>query len=535
MDYCSASNQIKSYAPTAVGSVLLAKNIDCVSLEANLVSCDALTIKGQSMAAVPGVIDKTQNMSAIPNQTTHTGNFISSDIQVGQISPVDSSAGVTVLGKLEQSYANSSGGIDVYLTNSSVPQSGTMGISMGQSKTTSYNAWQMAFYYAGTGNTSNRLDFKALGQSATMSLISGKVGINTTAPSEALDVSGNLKISGTSSLTGAITAGSNITMSGSSATASLKTTTVTSLTNTGNETITGTLGVTGATTVTSLTNTGNETITGTLGVTGAITAASNITMSGTGATASLKATTVTSLTNSGSETITGTLGVTGATTVTSLSASGNVTISGTVSATSQIAASIGQVLGNLAWSSTAGVNSYKTENILSTAQAINSAYSPRVYTLYFTQLKSSGYGSTTDKPYIRVGYGGSTTTWSSNYTGFIAANTGSALTKEEVSSTGIPVYPINSGSSWSDTYSHNGVFTLTYMFAAGGGYIYRWDYTNVASVVGGATTAAAHVLGSGYIFNTTSTGRPTALGIFYGATNTTSNLLTAQIVSAHIV
>jgi hypothetical protein len=403
MDYCAAKNQIGTYATsTATASnTLFAKNIDCVSLEANLVSCDALTIQGTSFNA--SVFTNTQNMTAIPNETTFAGNVITPDVTTNRVTAIDPTLGLSVLSKLEQSYNTTAGGVNLYLTNSSLAttsssSTGYMGLSMGTSKTATNNAWQMLYFNVLSGSTTNRLDFRMLGQTtATLSMTHG------------------------------------------------------------NATVNGAMTVTGATSLT-----------------------------------------------------------------------------GTLAATGQVVATIGQQLGTIAWSSTAGVNSYKTENILATAQALNSAYIPRVYTLYFTQLKSSGYAATTDKPFIRVGYGGATTTWSSNYTGFVSANSGNSLVKEEVTTTGIPVYPINAGTMWGDTYSHSGVFTLTYMFAAGGGYIYRWEYTNVTSQVGGATTAVATVAGTGYIFNTTATGRPTALGIFYGATNTTSNLLTAQIVSAHI-
>lgn len=120
----------------------------------------------------------------------------------------------------------------------------------------------------------------------------------------------------------------NITSSG--------TYTVGTLAVTGNATIGGTLGVTGATTLSSLGVTGNETVGGTLGVTGATTLSSlgvtgNETVGGTlGVTG---ATTLSSLGVTGNETVGGTLGVTGATTLSSVGISGNATIGGTLGVT----------------------------------------------------------------------------------------------------------------------------------------------------------------------------------------------------------
>jgi hypothetical protein len=77
---------------------------------------------------------------------------------------------------------------------------------------------------------------------------------------------------------------------------------------TGNVTISGTLGVTGATTLSSLAASGNATVGGTLGVTGTCT--------------------VGALTATGNTTVGGTLGVTGATTLAAVTVSGLVSLSG---------------------------------------------------------------------------------------------------------------------------------------------------------------------------------------------------------------
>jgi hypothetical protein len=77
-----------------------------------------------------------------------------------------------------------------------------MGLRMGTSKIATNSGWDMLYVNAGSGLVSNRLDFKMSGQTTpTLSLINGLVGINKTSPTEALDVTGNVKISGTLTLT----------------------------------------------------------------------------------------------------------------------------------------------------------------------------------------------------------------------------------------------------------------------------------------------------------------------------------------------
>ena len=152
-----------------------------------------------------------------------------------------------------------------------------------------------------------------------------------------LSVTNNETVGGTLGVTGATTLSSTLTAG---------TSTLTSLSVTNNETVGGTLGVSGATTLsstltagtstlTSLSVTNNETVGGTLGVTGATTLSSTLT-AGTS--------TLTSLSVTNNETVGGTLGVTGATTLsstltagtstlTSLSVTNNETVGGTLGVT----------------------------------------------------------------------------------------------------------------------------------------------------------------------------------------------------------
>ena len=125
-----------------------------------------------------------------------------------------------------------------------------------------------------------------------------------------LAASGNATVGGTLGVTGALTAAS---FSGAGNTAAP---------HPNGATVTGTLAVTG-----------NETVSGTLGVTGAVTAAS---FSGTGSTAAPHpngATVAGTLAVTGNETVSGTLGVTGALTV-----GGSSTLTGAVTATGTLTA-----------------------------------------------------------------------------------------------------------------------------------------------------------------------------------------------------
>jgi hypothetical protein len=324
-DYCASRNQIKNYAPTAAGSTLFAKNIDCVTLEAGLVACDVLTVQGVDLSGINDVIDKTQYQSASGNNTTFAGNTTTSSLVTGQISALNPSTGITLSSSVEQLIATPSNGITLSLTNPSLNASGgTMGLQIGTSKTTSNASWDILYQnYNSAGGTTNKLTFGSHNNfPQTLIMTHGKVGVNNTNPAEALDVSGNMKVSGTSSLTGTISCGSissvgtitqsgtsaALTQTGASATASLKATTVTSLNCSGTCTVTGSI-VSGS----------NINSGGTLTLTGASAA---LNQTGASATASLKATTVTSLTTTGNASVTGTLGVTGATNLTSLDVSG---------------------------------------------------------------------------------------------------------------------------------------------------------------------------------------------------------------------
>lgn len=216
MDYCAAKNQIKSYAPTSAGSTLFAKNIDCGTLDADYIGCSELSINGVPITGITDVTNKTQNIldTTSSNNTIIQGTLEVPDVETTRITAIDPTAGLTLNSKVDQNISTSTGGITLYLTNASLGTASTnyMGFAMGTSKTSSNNAWQMLYYNTTSGSSNNRLEFKMMNQfTPTLSMIQGKVGIANAAPTEALDVTGNAKVSanltvgGTLAVTGAST------------------------------------------------------------------------------------------------------------------------------------------------------------------------------------------------------------------------------------------------------------------------------------------------------------------------------------------
>jgi len=186
--------------------------------------------------------------------------------------------------------------------------------------------------------------------SGTSLILSGGVNAGTSTLTS-LSVTNNETVGGTLGVTGASTLTGNTSIGGT-----LGVTGATTLSSTsahgGAATFSSTVNVTGATTLTTLTTSGtstltslsvtnNETVGGTLGVTGASTLTGNTSIGGTlGVTG---ATTLSSTTaHGGAATFSSTVNVTGATSVTSLSASGNATFTSSVAITSGAAA--GKVL-----------------------------------------------------------------------------------------------------------------------------------------------------------------------------------------------
>jgi len=210
--------------------------------------------------------------------------------------------------------------------------------------------WQLGSGALSPANITNDLLIGGASSGSAKFQVSGTTG-NTT-------IAGTLGVTGASTLTGNTTVGGTLGVTGLTSLANLNTSgniadsgtlSVTSTsTLTGNTTVGGTLGVTGNTTLSSLSTTGNTTVGGTLGVTGN-TSLTSLSTSG-------------NITNSGNETIAGTLGVTGNTSLSTLSTSGNITNN----ANETIAGTLG-VTGATTLSSTLSV----TKNSGSTAVTFN--------------------------------------------------------------------------------------------------------------------------------------------------------------------
>lgn len=141
--------------------------------------------------------------------------------------------------------------------------------------------------------------------------VNGPVKVSGVLTAAGVTNTGNGSISGTLGVTGNATVGGTLGVTGATSLSSVSTsgaaTVGTTLGVSGNATVTGTLGVTGATSLSSVSTSGAATVGTTLGVTGAATLSSTLGVTG--------ATSLSSVSTSGSATVGTTLGVTGNATV----------------------------------------------------------------------------------------------------------------------------------------------------------------------------------------------------------------------------
>lgn len=280
MDYCNPQNQIKTYAPTATGATttLFAKNIDCVNLDADLVACDELTIKGVPLTNIDSVTRRTQNIldTTDANQTLMIGILEAPDIETSSISAIDPATGVSIT-----SAVNASNNITMSGTSAALVQSGA-------SATASLKATTVTSLTA-TGNANVAGTLNVAGNTTLKYVEADNVGAINNVYCDGLEASSYVSSLGvycdtlygpndTDAVT--IPKGFYGAITQSSGTASLKTVTATSVSNSG-----------------------------TLTQTGAATFATNITQSA--GTSSLKAVTATTLATTGNATVGGALSVTG--------------------------------------------------------------------------------------------------------------------------------------------------------------------------------------------------------------------------------
>lgn len=434
-DVCNIANQIASYTPSSTVS-LLSKNVDAVTVEANLVACNALTIQGIPVTTTSS--DKIQNISsATAGVTNFTGEVTMTDLSTDQIETD------IIIPKTGTSVTITDAGV-VNPTLTVIPSTGRIGVNY----TTPQNTIDVR-----SGSTATTPSF-------LVDATNSRIGIGTTSLNYPIHVSN--PTTSTVALAGFLAPNLPV-----SANASIFVGTTTS-------------NLAALRYVTSATNT---------------TATNQLALS-------VGSTNILTSTNSAT----------------------NIAF--------PLYANLGSTV-MVAWAQTVAVNNFKAENMLNASAAVNANFAPYNYRLDFTALKADGYGTTVNQPLLRVGYGGATTTWSSNYSGAVAAERGGSTTiYEEVTASGIPLFPILTGTSWNSNDEHSGTLTLTYQGAAGGGYIYKWDLSTV--VYQPSVSGANMTRGSGYIFNLTALGRPTALGIFFSASDLTTLSLTAQIVSARV-
>jgi hypothetical protein len=189
-------------------------NIDCVSLEADSVDVTDLLVDNVSLTNYTDVVSKSQYFSVdglYPNVTQHTGALTTTNKLTSPFLSTQSlsSSSLQFNNPLFINYVPTTAfSGTLWSTFCSNMTAGTTLKSRFGYNTSSYNSWEQVFTYVGNANNTNKLDFQASGQTPTLSMIHGKVGVNSASnPTEALDVTGNMKVSGTMTVTGALTSG----------------------------------------------------------------------------------------------------------------------------------------------------------------------------------------------------------------------------------------------------------------------------------------------------------------------------------------
>jgi hypothetical protein len=220
MDYCLNTSYIGNFAPGTTSSNASTKNIDCINLTASLISTNQLTIDGDPLTNYTNLVTNTQYLSTntvTPNVTTVSGDLTSTGVVTTPslstqiIAHPTSTSTIQISNPTTLLYAPSSAfsGTLWSALCSNMNTNSSIVSAFGYNNSSSYNCWEQAFTYVGSTSTSNRLDFRAYGQPSapTLSLIHGKIGVNKSSPTEALDVTGNVKASGTLAITGTLTSG----------------------------------------------------------------------------------------------------------------------------------------------------------------------------------------------------------------------------------------------------------------------------------------------------------------------------------------
>lgn len=285
MNNCNTS---PLFVPTTV--IANVKNIDAVDVAATNISCDTLSIGGQPFTNVLQNITSAGTGTTVFSGSVTAGSLVSN----GSTTTSTLTSGTTSAGTLSATSISNTGSLTVSgasalqgVTATSLTSTGDLIVDTNVLKVDTGNnkvginvtTPSEALDVSGNAKVSGNLTVDTT--TLVVNASSNRVGVNTAVPTEALDVTGNIKGSGTLAITGNGTVGGTLGVTGNTTlTGDLTVDTnvlrvVTSSNMVGINTLVPTeaLDVTGNIKGSgSLAITGNTTVGGALGVTGALTA-----------------------------------------------------------------------------------------------------------------------------------------------------------------------------------------------------------------------------------------------------------------------
>jgi len=195
MDYCLPANQIGNYVSSGGGSgTVSTRNIDCVTLDADTVTCTELTIDGVAVDTnLSDIISATQHQTATASQTNFTGNvdvdqiysstLLTDNIQApsGNLtvnSPLVTTSSVTSNTSLNVNSAATTGTVAVGSFLAPNQTAGTTAIYLGKNTTNQYDA--LAITYNISASPSNYAQMSLTYSTAGPKIYSTSVDIPST-------------------------------------------------------------------------------------------------------------------------------------------------------------------------------------------------------------------------------------------------------------------------------------------------------------------------------------------------------------------
>lgn len=169
MDYCLASNQIGSYVDAGYIST---RNIDCVTLDADTVTCTNLTIDGVEIDTnLTNIMSATQHQTATtnPQTTTFTGEVNADQILAASMltdniqapsgtltvnSPLTTSSSFTANNTISVNNTTATSTTQLAQLYAPNQTSGATGVLVGKNSS-SLNSLALQHYYTASGSTSN--------------------------------------------------------------------------------------------------------------------------------------------------------------------------------------------------------------------------------------------------------------------------------------------------------------------------------------------------------------------------------------------